>query len=195
MRFPERFNPRHLPRRIARFRVIIVRRASWKFALVASLGAMLAILGAVAVGEWSGHPLLLATFGPTGVLIFGFPQVPFAQPRNVLGGYLIAGLCGLAVTALLGSGPWAPIPAVGLAMFLMMLSQTVHPPAAGLPIVIAMSDPGWGFLGFPVMAGALLMVVAGLLFNRLGRQAERQERASRRGRRARAAKAPVRPPP
>lgn len=196
MRFPERFHPRHFPRRIARLRVIIVRRGSWKFAVLASIGAMLAIAGVVGIGEYSGHPLLLTTFGPTSLLVFGFPHVPFAQPRNVIGGYLLGGLCGLLACTFFGFGPWAPVPAVGLTMFLMMMSQTVHPPAAGLPIVIAATDPGWMFLFFPVLTGAVLMVSFGLVFNGLGRQKERQAATSgRRGRRGRAGRTPPRPPP
>lgn len=183
MLLPDRLHPRHLPRRLARLQVFVFRRAGWDFSLLATLGAMIAISGVIAVGEWSGHRLLLATFGPTSLLVFAFPQVPFARPRNILGGYAIASVCGLAVCDLIGHGPWAPVPAVGLAMFLMLVTNTVHPPATGLPILIALSSPGWDFLFFPVLAGGLVVIATGYVFNKLGGQVERQNAPRRRHRR------------
>ncbi|MEE7493321.1 HPP family protein [Methylobacterium oryzae] len=120
--------------------------------------------------------LLIAPFGASCVLVFGLPQSPLAQPRNVIGGHLISTLMGLLVFAALGATPLAFGVGVGLAITAMLLTGTVHPPAGADPIVVLLAGAGWSFLVVPVFTGATTIVVAGLIFkgtvrrlSRLGR--------------------------
>ena len=36
--------------------------------------------------------LLLGSFGASCVLVFGFPDLPFSQPRNLVGGHVLSSL-------------------------------------------------------------------------------------------------------
>ncbi|NQD95480.1 HPP family protein, partial [Pseudomonas sp. CrR25] len=55
--------------------------------------------------------------------------------------------------------------AVGSAIALMMLTRSVHPPAGSNPVIIFLAQPGWDFLLFPTLIGALLLVLVALLYN------------------------------
>lgn len=47
----------------------------------------------------------------------------------------------------------------------MMLTRTVHPPAGSNPVIIFLTLPGWDFLLYPTLTGALMLVVVALTFN------------------------------
>jgi len=53
-------------------------------------GSFLAIAATAYLSARTNSPLLMAPFGATSVLIFGVPDSPLAQPRNVIGGNLVA---------------------------------------------------------------------------------------------------------
>jgi|TARA_B100000700_G_scaffold45221_1_gene47211 CBS-domain-containing membrane protein len=114
-------------------------------------------------------PLLMAPFGATCVLLFAAPNVPLAQPRNVVGGHFIATLVGLVVMQLIGTGSLAMAVGVGLAIALMQALRVVHPPAGANPLVVMMSGAvGYDFLLMPVLAGSVSLVLVALLLNNLG---------------------------
>src|ERR1700681_3914629 len=74
--------------------------------LLGALGGFLAI-GALALLSGSlDVMLLLGSFGASCVLLFGYPQAPFAQPMNVIGGHVICTVIGLAALHWLGPPPW-----------------------------------------------------------------------------------------
>lgn len=115
-------------------------------------------------------PLLMAPFGATCVLLFAAPGAPLAQPRNVIGGHLVATLVGLVVMQLMGTGPLAMAVGVGLAIALMQALRVVHPPAGANPLVVMMSGAvGYDFLMMPVLAGSVSLVLVALLVNNAGR--------------------------
>gem|GEM_PF-2347799 len=49
------------------------------------LGALLAIAAVAYLTSATAVPLVLGSFGARSVLLFGFPDHPFSQPRNVIG--------------------------------------------------------------------------------------------------------------
>jgi CBS-domain-containing membrane protein len=55
-----------------------------------ALGACLLIL------RFTDHPLLLASFGGSCVILFGMPDSEMAQPRSLIGGHLLSSMVGLA---------------------------------------------------------------------------------------------------
>lgn len=129
-------------------------------------------IGAIAyLTQLAGVPLLMAPFGATCVLLFAAPGAPLAQPRNVIGGHLIATLVGLAVMNITGSGPWQMAAGVGLAIALMQVCRAIHPPAGANPIVVlAAGIQDWGFVLTPVLAGSVILVLIALLINNAGQQ-------------------------
>lgn len=138
----------------------------WEGAGAAGLGGFLVILALAELTQMSGSLLLIAPFGASCVLVFGLPQSPLAQPRNVIGGHLLSTLIGLVAFALLGTAPLAFALGVGLAITAMLLTKTTHPPAGADPIVIILAGASWPFLFTPVLVGALAIVAAGILFHR-----------------------------
>lgn len=139
----------------------------WRAALVAGFGGFLTIGLLAALNAVETLPFLIAPFGASCVLVFGVPQSPFARPRNVIGGHLVAASMGLAAVSLLGAGALGIAVGVGLAIAAMMLSDTVHPPAGANPIVVALTGAGWPFLAAPVLVGATAIVAMGLVYRRL----------------------------
>ena len=103
------------------------------------------------------------------MLLFGFPDVPFSRPRNVIGGHVLASAVGLLFLQLCGPG-WLPMAAAGAcAAMLMMLTDTVHPPAGSNPVIVFLAQPGWSFLAMPTLAGACCLVAIGWLYWRFMR--------------------------
>ena len=71
------------------------------------------------------------------VLLFGFPESPFAQPKNVFFGHLLTALTGVLFVNFIPLPIYMSIAfAVGIGVFLMILLNVVHPPAGGNPIIV-----------------------------------------------------------
>jgi CBS-domain-containing membrane protein len=133
------------------------------------LGSALGI-AIVAVLTRSYHfPLLMAPLGASCFLLFGVPDAPFAQPRNVIAGHLLSSLVGLVFFKYVGVSPVEMGLAVGVAIALMLFTRTSHPPAGADPLVIMIAgNLGWGFLITPVLASTIILVLIALLFNNVG---------------------------
>lgn len=118
----------------------------------------------------TNSPLLMAPFGATSVLIFGVPDSPLAQPRNVIGGNLIAALVSLTILHLFGSEPWAMGLAVSTAIGMMQLTGTLHPPSGAVALVVMMTKAPWQFLLTPTLEGSMILVLCAVVFNNLAEE-------------------------
>jgi CBS-domain-containing membrane protein len=146
-------------------------RPALRHGLAACCGIFFGI-SVLAFASFDLHVLLaLGSFGSTSILLFAFPDNQFSQPRSIVGGHVISTAAGLLVLALCGKTWWALALAVSLAAALMMLTRTVHPPAGSNPIIVFLGLPGWDFLLFPTLFGALALVAAGWLYHRSCRRA------------------------
>lgn len=141
-----------------------------KMVLLAWLGGVVAISAVAGFGMLASTPLVLGSFGATCVLVFGYPDSPFSQPRNVVLGHLFSSFIGLAVLTLFGPQWWAAGLAVGTAIAVMMLTRTVHPPAGSNPVIVFLSQPGWDFLLFPTLIGSVIVALVALIYNNLTRK-------------------------
>ena len=80
---------------------------------------------------------LIASFGSTMVLLYGYPESPFAQPKNVFFGHLVTAIVGLLFLNFVPLPIFLTIPlAVGFGVGLMILLNVTHPPAGGNPIIV-----------------------------------------------------------
>jgi CBS-domain-containing membrane protein len=138
---------------------------------LAWLGGFFAIAAVAVLTKQLAVALVLGSFGASCVLVFGFPDVPFAQPRNVVVGHFLSSLIGLAFLAAFGPHWWSVAPAVGTAIAVMMMTRTVHPPAGSNPVIVYLAQPGWDFLLFPTLAGALVVIGVALVYNNVTREA------------------------
>lgn len=141
---------------------------------LAWLGAFVAIAAIAIMTTRLEHMLILGSFGASCVILFAYPDTPFAQPRNTVGGHFLSSLVGLAVVSLLGVTWWALAIAVATAIALMMLTRTVHPPAGSNPVIVWLMAAshgalGWDFLLFPTLFGAIAITIVALIYNNLTR--------------------------
>lgn len=134
------------------------------------LGSFIGIAATGYLSVKTGMPLLMAPFGATSVLIFGVPDSPLAQPRNVIGGNLIAASISLIILHLFGSDPWAMAMAVATAIGIMQLTGTVHPPSGAVALVVMMSKASWQFLLTPALEGSIILVLCAVVFNNLAEE-------------------------
>ncbi len=136
---------------------------------LAWLGGFLTICVVAGLAQGMDATLVLGSFGASCVLVFGFPDAPFSQPRNVVAGHFLSSLVGLIFLTLCGPTWWSVALAVGSAIALMMATRTVHPPAGSNPVIVFLLQPAWDFLLFPTLIGALLVVAVALAYNNLSR--------------------------
>ena len=110
---------------------------------------------------------LAGSFGATMVLIYGYPKSSFAQPFNIFFGHIITTLAGLIILYFIPLSALFLIPlAVGFGIFLMILFNAVHPPAGGNGIVVILGNMSFDFLLFPIITGAILIIVFAIVINK-----------------------------
>ncbi len=111
---------------------------------------------------------LIASFGSTMVLLYGYPESPFAQPKNIFFGHLITALAGLFFLYFISLPIYILIPlAVGAGVFLMIFFNVTHPPAGGNPIIVIMGSVSLDYIISPILSGTLIILVFGIIINRL----------------------------
>ena len=110
---------------------------------------------------------LIASFGSTMALLYGYPESPFAHPKNIFFGHLIASLTGLFVLYFIPLPLYLIIPlAVGLAVFLMIMLNITHPPAGGNPIIVIMGSVSLDYIINPIISGTIIVLIFGVILNR-----------------------------
>ena len=115
---------------------------------------------------------LAASFGSSVVVVFGYPENEFAQPKNVLLGHLLCAFIGILFVTLFKISQDRTIfflaigIAVGISVMLMMAFKITHPPAGGNTIVVILAQDSFQFLLFPIMVGAVTIIMGGIVYNR-----------------------------
>ena len=111
---------------------------------------------------------LIASFGSTMVLLFGYPESPFAQPKNIFFGHVVTSITGLFFLY------FVPLPlhiilplAVGAGVTLMILLNITHPPAGGNPIIVIIGSVSLDYIVNPIISGTIIVLVFGVVLNRL----------------------------
>ena len=111
---------------------------------------------------------LIASFGSSMVLLFGYPESPFAQPKNVFFGHLLTAFVGIIFLHFIQLPLYVIIPlAVGFGVGLMILFNVTHPPAGGNPIIVIIGGVSFEYLLSPVISGSIIIIVFAIVLNRL----------------------------
>ena len=111
---------------------------------------------------------LIASFGSSMVLLFGYPESPFAQPKNIFFGHLLTSVVGVIFLNLIPLPIYILIPfAVGTGVGLMILLNVTHPPAGGNPIIVIIGSVSLDYLITPIIIGSLIILFFGIVLNRL----------------------------
>lgn len=117
--------------------------------------------------------MLIGSFGASAVLIYGAVKSPLAQPRNLLGGHLLSAVVGVSCYKLFPDQPvLASALAVSLAITVMHLSSTLHPPGGATALIAVIGSASVHNLGYlyvlmPVGAGAAIMLIVALVINNI----------------------------
>ncbi len=139
--------------------------------LVAATGGFLCILLLSFLNDFNeAYIWLIPPFGATLVLVMSAHKSPLAQPKNIFFGHVLSGVSGLIVITLIGSDIYCLGLGVGLAIFIMMITNTVHPPAGGNPIIVILGDQNLSFILMPLAAGSLVIIVFAIIFNKIVRR-------------------------
>ena len=110
---------------------------------------------------------LLASFGSSMVLLYGYPESPFAQPKNVFFGHLVTSIVGLIVLYFVPLPLFVTVPlAVGFGVGLMILFNVTHPPAGGNPIIVILGSVSFDYLFSPVITGSIIIIISAIIINR-----------------------------
>ena len=110
---------------------------------------------------------IAGSFGSSMVLLFGLPESPFTQTKNVFFGHLVTAFVGVVFVI------FVPLPmfisialAVGIGIFFMILLNIVHPPAGGNPIIVIIGSASYDYLISPIIFGCILILLLAILINK-----------------------------
>ena len=103
---------------------------SIKEILFAFVGGLIAISIIGFLTKNYNNLLVMGSFGASCVLLFGYANSPFSQPRNVILGHFISTFIGLLFLHLVSPQWWSMAFALATAIAVMIATKTVHPPAA-----------------------------------------------------------------
>ena len=151
-------------------------RYVWQPLLAAvSIMIVLLLVGAVA------HTVLIASLGASAFIVFTMPTTTAARPRYLIGGYVVGvgvgALFGLLYGHLFGAAGIRELGtreelwlvafaglAVGLAIFVMVITNTEHPPATGVALGLVVNQQwDWRVLAVLILAVVALAVLRSLL--------------------------------
>lgn len=143
----------------------------------AASGALLGLLvtgllSHLALGEGASLPAMIAPMGASAVLLFAAPASPLAQPWSILGGNFVAAAIGVTAARFLPDPYLAAAIAAGVAIALMTWLKCLHPPSGAVALTAVLGGPGitdlgYGFVVWPVLANSALLLATALVFNNL----------------------------
>ena len=137
-------------------------------ALLSALGALIFIsFLAFLDRSFEGMIWLIPPFGASMVLVMAVHESPLAKPKNILLGHILSALSGVIILYSIGDNFLALGIAVALAVFVMIVTDTIHPPAGANPIIVILTGQGISFVLFPVAVGAFMLVIFAYLYNKL----------------------------
>ena len=145
----------------------------WKNYVFQSLFATLTVFILILVLNIKRQPVIIASIGATAFIIFALPNSITARPKNVIAGQLIGIGCGficcliphsiIAQGGILSSLIYAI--AVGMSFFIMVITDTEHPPGSATALGIVVSSFSWP-VAITITASAVILSGIHILFKK-----------------------------
>jgi len=116
---------------------------------------------------------LVGSFGASAVLLYGVPNSPLSQPRNLVGGHVVSALVGVSCALWFVAYPEiAGALSVSLAIVVMHITKTVHPPGGATALIAVIGSDHihnmkYLYVLSPILLGACIMLVVALIVNNL----------------------------
>ncbi len=134
------------------------------------MGGLIAISCLGILSNLSNYSVLIAPFGASTVLLFGVPNSPLAQPRNLILGNFTGAISAVLCVFFLGSSPLSSGMAVGLAIALGQAFRCLHPPAGAVALLGVLLKASPTFILTPVLSGSLILLGIAIVFHRFQRR-------------------------
>jgi CBS-domain-containing membrane protein len=140
----------------------------WSNYLIQSLLATFIIFLVLLVLN-SQRLVIVASLGATTFIVFAMPNTLSAKPRNIIGGYIVGLICGTIFSLIPPISFAYPAiyyaAAVGLSIFLMVVTDTEHPPASGVALAVVLDGINWN-VGLAVIISVLMLSVIHEIFKK-----------------------------
>ena len=130
--------------------------------VISAIGCLIAMSLISIIAVSLNYPMALGPVGASCLLIFGAHKSPFSQPRQVIGGHFIAATAAITISELFGRSSFTIGLTLGIVIILMVVFNTIHPPAAASAIVVINTGVDWGFI--PCMLLCIVLLVGMSLF-------------------------------
>ena len=113
--------------------------------LISSFGSFLCMFFISYINSLdSSNIWLIPPFGASLVLVMAVQDSPLAQSRNVFFGHVFSALSGVIMFYFLGGSPLSISLGMALAILIMMITKTVHPPAGANPVIAILGAKTFG---------------------------------------------------
>lgn len=137
-------------------------RLYWKHYVLQSILATLSVF-IVLYFLSRQEAVIIASIGATAFIVFAMPDNITAQSRNVIGGHIVGLFCGFLFSLIPHSALLFSILiyslAVGTSLFIMVVTDTEHPPAAGTALGVVMTGISLQVLIVVVMSIVILSAI------------------------------------
>ncbi|KAH8434874.1 HPP family protein [Aspergillus melleus] len=156
--------------------------ATWFWSFIAAFCGLSVVQAVFNYSQYfldRGVPGIIASCGASALLCFAAIDSPLAQPRSLVFGHFLSALVGICITKLFSLMPdeerfnslrWlAASLSSSVAILVMQITQTMHPPAGATALLPAVDDAvwdlSWYYLPVVLLSSTLLLAVALLLNN------------------------------
>ena len=130
-----------------------------KTIVISSLGAFLCIYAIAYLNLIDETNVwLIPPFGASLVLVMAV---------HVFFGHVLSASSGVMIYYFFGDAPIAIALGLSFAIILMILTNTVHPPAGANPIIAILGAKSFEFVIMPVAIGASFIVIFALIYNKI----------------------------
>lgn len=131
--------------------------------------ATLSVLCVLIVLSSVTDAVIVASLGASSFIVFTMPKAHVSSPRLLIGGYLIGTIVGCSCYFLAGQHLITNISiihehsreifgaiSVGIAILLMVITGSAHPPAAGLALGFVLN--GWNYITVTVVIVGIVLI-------------------------------------
>lgn len=141
--------------------------------------ATLSVILVLLILDTTGQTAIIASIGASSFIVFTAPNAFSAKRRALIGGYFVGTAAGIGCSLISralgteGAADWGMTLivmgalAVGVSIFVMVVTDTEHPPAAGLALAFVLNTWDMKTVLVVMLAPMLLVLVKALFKSRL----------------------------